>query len=492
MALSKSVIDGANSMKITIQNLGIIKKAEIDLKPLTVFVGPNNTGKTWTAYVLASIFSPYGFTKYRDAYIRGDIPNIYLPLDKAVEEATRNGIAVIDLVQFVSAYGEPYLNDVAQFTPQWISSFLGTDFASFEHLNISIDFTEKKGHILEYVLNSSLRKNISGSQAGKSSVTIRKARGDKEVFIYLSKEDINPDNKATMEQSEQVIPPTIIKDFLFESIMPILHRAVYPHVRILPTERTAFIAHPMRRKGQKTEESPQNQTTSETKLKTAPVPIGFFFDMMESASNNETRERVEGEKSARNTRQIKEYIQLAQLLEKQILGGQVKFSQTQLLYPNREILFQTTSGSTLEIGVTSSMVKELSSLLFYLRYLAVPGELIVIDEPEMNLHPEAQVKMIELLAILANNNLNVLITTHSPYIVDHLTNLIKANEAENKENIRSAFYLKRTDAFISKDKVSVCLFDQGQVIQAIDEEGIIELNTFGQVSDQISDIYFNL
>lgn len=51
-------------MKIKVSNLGIIKEAEIELKPLTVFIGRSGTGKTWTAYTLASIFSKYGFQEY--------------------------------------------------------------------------------------------------------------------------------------------------------------------------------------------------------------------------------------------------------------------------------------------------------------------------------------------------------------------------------------------------------------------------------------------
>ena len=43
-------------MKITVRNLGVIKEAEVDLKPLTIFIGPNNSGKTWLAYTLANIF----------------------------------------------------------------------------------------------------------------------------------------------------------------------------------------------------------------------------------------------------------------------------------------------------------------------------------------------------------------------------------------------------------------------------------------------------
>ena len=139
------------------------------------------------------------------------------------------------------------------------------------------------------------------------------------------------------------------------------------------------------------------------------------------------------------------------------------------------------------------MVKELTPLILYLRYLAKPRELLIIDEPEMNLHPEAQAKMIEFLSMLINAGLNVILTTHSPYVLDHLSNLIKAAEAEDREGIRCDFFLQRADAFISKNKVSVYLFDQqGHATNAMDEDGVIQLNTFGEVSDRISEIYFKL
>ncbi len=75
------------------------------------------------------------------------------------------------------------------------------------------------------------------------------------------------------------------------------------------------------------------------------------------------------------------------------MSGNVDYS-TPEPEPSREILFKpngVTVGEvvTMEIPVVSSMVKELSPLVLYLRYLAKPGELLVIDEPEMNLHPEA-------------------------------------------------------------------------------------------------------
>ncbi len=258
---------------------------------------------------------------------------------------------------------------------------------------------------------------------------------------------------------------------------------IYPSVRILPTERTTFIAHPP---GYEPLEEDEIQNRGKVKL--APGNVGYFLSMMKTISELSGKKR-------RNPKDdhITKYIHLAQLLEDQILGGKLEYSQSESKqYQDKEVLFQLPTGRQLEVSVASSMVKELSPLLFYLRYLARSGELIIIDEPEMNLHPEAQVKIIEFLALLVNADLNVLITTHSPYIVDHLTNLIKASEVGDKEDILDRFFLKRTDAFISKDKVMVYLFDEGQAKKAIDEEGVIELNSFGHVSDLISDIYFNL
>ncbi len=140
------------------------------------------------------------------------------------------------------------------------------------------------------------------------------------------------------------------------------------------------------------------------------------------------------------------------------------------------------------------MVKELSPLVLYLRYLAKPGELLVIDEPEMNLHPEAQVKMMEFLAMLVNAGLRVLITTHSPYMVDHVINLMEAykHPEEEKDNLASLFFLERKEAFIAQDNVAVYLVDEGTVENILDEDGVIHWSTFSDVNRQVERIHLSL
>jgi predicted ATPase len=49
-----------------------------------------------------------------------------------------------------------------------------------------------------------------------------------------------------------------------------------------------------------------------------------------------------------------------------------------------------------------------------------PQSLLVIDEPETNLHPEWQVSMAQLLVELVDAGIPVLVNTHSNYMVDAL------------------------------------------------------------------------
>ncbi len=53
------------NVHIEVQNFGPIEKAEIDLRPLTVFVGESNTGKTYLAALIYALYSSFaGFSRF--------------------------------------------------------------------------------------------------------------------------------------------------------------------------------------------------------------------------------------------------------------------------------------------------------------------------------------------------------------------------------------------------------------------------------------------
>ena len=45
--------------KIEIKDFGPICKGEIELKPLTIFIGPNNSGKSYAAMLIHSLYRSY-------------------------------------------------------------------------------------------------------------------------------------------------------------------------------------------------------------------------------------------------------------------------------------------------------------------------------------------------------------------------------------------------------------------------------------------------
>ncbi|VTQ01804.1 AAA family ATPase [Sphingobacterium daejeonense] len=63
-------------MKIEIKNLGIIKSADVDLSNnLTVFTGPNNSGKTYLAYLIYAI-TKASYKPYDDSDFKLDFQNM--------------------------------------------------------------------------------------------------------------------------------------------------------------------------------------------------------------------------------------------------------------------------------------------------------------------------------------------------------------------------------------------------------------------------------
>ena len=91
---------------------------------------------------------------------------------------------------------------------------------------------------------------------------------------------------------------------------------------------------------------------------------------------------------------------------------------------NDTIYFETKSRLRLTMGESSSAVRSLLDIGFYLRHVARAGDLLIVDEPELNLHPRNQRRVARLFARLVNLGVRIFATTHSDYIVKELNTLI--------------------------------------------------------------------
>ena len=62
---------------------------------------------------------------------------------------------------------------------------------------------------------------------------------------------------------------------------------------------------------------------------------------------------------------------------------------------------------------------------------------LVLDEPEVHLHPKWQLKMAELIVELVKNGVKILVNSHSPYMIEALKRYSEQENIEDKTN----FYL---------------------------------------------------
>ena len=85
---------------------------------------------------------------------------------------------------------------------------------------------------------------------------------------------------------------------------------------------------------------------------------------------------------------------------------------------------------------SSSSVRSLVGLSFWMRHLARKEYLLMIDEPEMNLHPKSQRLLARWIAMLVNVGVRVFVTTHSDYFVKELNTLIMLNHKRESAYIK--------------------------------------------------------
>ncbi len=147
------------------------------------------------------------------------------------------------------------------------------------------------------------------------------------------------------------------------------------------------------------------------------------------------------------------------------------------------------SQTTLDIYLSSSLVKSLSGLVFYFRHVAQKGDIILIDEPELNLHPDKQVIVARILAKAIKKGFKIILSTHSDYILKEFNNLIMLNKSSE---IAEFGY----DIVLDQEKVGAYFFNDNTIEPIeVSETGLSVTtidDTIDQLDNSMENIYYKL
>jgi predicted ATPase len=409
-------------MKIKVSNLGIISEGTIDLsKKISLFCGQNGTGKTYLAYVI------YGLLKNR---LRFDDDN------EIVDKLIENSRVTIN-IDFQSIFD--FKQSMLVRTKISLSDFFGIGEADSKKLfpKFKIENTETEKEFKSRIISTEFTTNI---KIFNIEFSLTKLKGETQITISLNENISTP------------LRLGLLRGYIKSSIESFL--AFYPikDVVMFPVERNSINTFSkqlsIRKQDRfdtmllfKDKEKDIRKIESLLDLKRYPLSISDELRVADDL--------VEIKK------QKSKFYDFAEELERELVLGEVNISN------DGEILFipNNSPSTKLPIQMTASIIKTLSSLVVYLKHRAEDNDLIIIDEPEINLHPENQIILTRIFARLANKGFRLLISTHSDYIVRELNNLLILSRKDNTSVMKNAEeFGYKDDEYINQEDLGVYAF----------------------------------
>lgn len=345
-------------MKLQVQNLGPIQSGEIDLsKRFYVFVGYNNSGKTYMSQLLWGI----------NQNITHDFSNSNL-LKQLVEHSLGWDVGIVHLK-------DKYIDLFSNFlSKELLPQYFNSDKKTFENFSCSL--------IPKYSAETNFEKYF----IEWLNFSEQLSNNDKKVFFLPANRIFYPTfykyiySVAKDEKDE--IAKAIQRGKNIENIKGFAKRPYTEMMDILTEKIYQF-----------------NFNGNAT-------PTGYYTDLVEELT--------------------------------EIIGGKINLKSSLGIAPV-EFSLELEKGEELDMHLASSSANQLTTLYLYLKYWAEEeNNFLIIDEPEENLHPKNQIKLLDILMKFANQNNNkVLITTHSPLLTDAVNNHLHLGylKSHSEENI---------------------------------------------------------
>lgn len=523
------------NVNISVENFGPIQEGSIDLRPLTVFVGPSNAGKTYLAVLI------YALSRSLDGFDRP--PGLYYPY-RWPEVSDDEYLA---MVQKLETESRPFrFKDLPEsIRGQALSNSKnhaesGRDGAAIE-LERCFDI-ESLADLVRWSNSDNSQANISliVSEENRSewrfemeiqSLQSSPSPDDRIHSSYIMQDvpEVSSFNKCKFEIDDLVLVPSDRSSFRteFDSVM---ERIKTPNIKGVSKEmkendmsrihhefelfliRSSFRspdpvheirAHylPASRGGimqshRLISSSLVSSLTRRNRERFPDLPTfsGMMADFMERLILYKESSSTVTKKAENPLRSLaferSRLREIADALERETLDGHIHAETPSAgMYP--DFVYEP-FGVARHIRMTraSSMISELAPIVLFLRGAVLPGDTLIIEEPEAHLHPAAQTQMALTLARLTRVGVRVILTTHSDWLLKEIGNLIR--EGELSENSGSSSDNVSLPSTLQSKDVGVWLFsrdnaEQGSKVTEVpfDRSEGIEPEEYDRVAEKL-------
>ena len=468
------------SLELEVSNFGPIVEARIDLRPLTVFIGPSNTGKSYLAiliYALHRFFNSdeYSFRRRFSPIVRRFGTDPYrevldslrdLAREFASEQVATDGTSIV-----LPAPVSEWL--LSRFDAQ--GDKIGDEVRRCFGLN-EIGALFRKGHGKNPRIV--LRREANNSAPVEHTLTL-KARHPEFRMTVPAERPIQIGSRGTKElirYSNRVVHAGLMDNerelegekwrlvgSLGELILPSLVGPLHLPAFYLPADRTGVMHAHSVVVSALIERASLAGLRRDTRM---PMLSGVLADFL--------KQLIELDRSPYRGREPRH--DLGSQIEQTILDGKIGVERLEVTgYPHFTYRPEGWKDS-LSLMNASSMVSELAPVVLYLRHMVGPGNVLIVEEPESHLHPAMQVEFTRQLAALVKKGIRVIITTHSEWVLEELANIVRRFELSTPdrnttEGAKIALHPDQVGAWLFKQKKR----PKGSVVQEIkmdDETGL--------------------
>ncbi len=412
-------------VNVQLENFGPVKRGQFNLKNVTVFLGPPNTGKSYTAKAIYAIAESFVYAVRELGRHREFIEDVARGIEDVVKGLSIPSIEELGERSTYSIISSPISirvlgNVIIELLEHGIEKAFTRTFYSYgkqllEKAFISISSEELKLHldhgkvIIDNLERIQVPAKIELDVVGPNDEMILKySCGALACRAFL------PPPSFFVEKSER---RRMFKEFFVERVTyAIIALTFYELMRkTFETDIVTFIPYGretysvilglVRRRPMRTILS----SSFRGMLCLLPLPIRMYLREFDTEVSYWVEEGI--------VQRMKRFDPNLALLIKAILRGDVRVDE------NRKIVYSDErSGIKLELFNSSAMVGGMTGLLLPLarvsRYKA--NCLTIVEEPESQLHPRYQRLIAWILALFASSRTRIVITTHSDFLITEL------------------------------------------------------------------------